>query len=223
MRGSFFAEIFGLTGKPALATSRRCRSTNASRSISPTSRSDGVGPCQRGGVRADLDRRQAEGDPVRQRAGPPHRRPPGRARVLLRGPLRPPAGSHDGARDEELRDGQEAQSDGDPDRRPALRRDRRRRTSLHEVAAHRPPGARRRDVRQRLPHYAAVLAEPRLDPHRPVRLAATASSTTSGARRRAIGWPTTTWRCSASATRPRTSASGTWATTPARVRATTTG
>src|SRR5919108_519841 len=56
-----------------------------------------------------------------------------------------------------------------PDRRPALRRDRRLGPSVPRDAAHRPPRARGRAVRQRVPHHAALLAEPRLDPHRAIR------------------------------------------------------
>ena len=61
------------------------------------------------------------------------------------------------------------QPDRHPDRRPALRRGRPVRPSVHVDAAHRPHRVGRRAVRQRVPHHAAVFAEPRVDPHRPVR------------------------------------------------------
>src|SRR5216117_1200385 len=63
-------------------------------------------PCQRSGVRRDLRPGEGQGNSLRQRATQPHGRPdqhpPRRARLLLRGPLRPPVGGHDGARDGEL-------------------------------------------------------------------------------------------------------------------------
>ncbi len=40
---------------------------------------------------------------------------------------------------------------------------------VHEDAAHRPDRHGRRELRERLPHDAAVLAQPRVDRHRPVR------------------------------------------------------
>src|SRR5215475_5451177 len=64
-------------------------------------------PWQRGRFRGDLRPGAGQGTLLWQRAIPPHRRPdlhpPGRARLLLRGPSRPPTGSHDRARDGELR------------------------------------------------------------------------------------------------------------------------
>src|SRR5213595_695954 len=63
-------------------------------------------PCQRSGVRRDLRPGEGQGNSLRQRATQPHGRPdqhpPRRARLLLRGPLRPPVGGHDSARDGEL-------------------------------------------------------------------------------------------------------------------------
>src|SRR5213079_2281616 len=63
-------------------------------------------PCQRSGVRLDLRPGEGQGNSLRQRATQPHGRPdqhpPRRARLLLRGPLRPPVGGHDSARDGEL-------------------------------------------------------------------------------------------------------------------------
>ena len=54
-------------------------------------------------------------------------------------------------------------------RRPALGRARGDRASVHEDAAHRPAGSRGRAVHARLPHDAALLAEPRVHPDRAVR------------------------------------------------------
>ena len=49
-----------------------------------------------------------------------------------------------------------------PMRRPALERDELRRTSGLEDAAHRPPGQRRRAVREHVLHHVALLAQPRV-------------------------------------------------------------
>ena len=55
-----------------------------------------------------------------------------------------------------------------PDRRPPVRRTRHLRPSLHEDAAYRPDRPRGRDVHLGVSHHAVVLAQPGLDPHRPV-------------------------------------------------------
>src|SRR5436309_178133 len=62
-----------------------------------------------------------------------------------------------------------AQPARDPDRRPALRRVRRGRASVHADATRGPPRPRRRDVPQGVPPHAALLAQPRVHRHRPVR------------------------------------------------------
>ncbi len=64
---------------------------------------------------------------------------------------------------------EEAQPARDPDRRPALRRVRRGRPSVHEDAQRRPARERGRAVRARVPHDADLLAQPRVDHERPVR------------------------------------------------------
>ena len=63
----------------------------------------------------------------------------------------------------------EAQLPGDPDRRPALRRVRGRRASVHEDAEHRPHRVRGRPVRARFPHHSDLLAQPGIDRHGSIR------------------------------------------------------
>ena len=63
----------------------------------------------------------------------------------------------------------QAQHPDRPDRRSPVRRTGDLRPSLHEDAEHRPHRPRRSDVHLGVPHHAAVLAQPRLDPDRPVR------------------------------------------------------
>ena len=117
----FFAEIFGLTVKPGQGHFAQVQ-VNESLTFDFADEPEPWGgqvstpggpepslrlPCQRGGVRVDLRPGESQGARLRQWAVQPHRRPdlhpPGRAWLLFRGPLRPSAGSHDSARDGELK------------------------------------------------------------------------------------------------------------------------
>ncbi len=99
-------------------------------------------------------------------------------------------------------------------RRYPLERDELRRASDAQDAQHRPHRQRRRAVCEHVLHHFALLAQPRVDPHRAVRAHATACATTSPNSRRRCR--TCRCGCARPATRPPTSASGTWARTTTR-------
>src|SRR4030095_12327668 len=108
----FFAEMLGLTVMPGSGYFAQVR-VNESLTFDFAGEPDPFPvlplrlPRQRRGVRRHLRPREDQGNRVRQRARPPHeppdQYPPGRPRLLLRGPQRPPARGHDGARDGKLR------------------------------------------------------------------------------------------------------------------------
>ena len=107
--------------------------------------------------------------------------------------------------------------------RSALGRHRRRRPSFRADAPHRPAGPRGRAVPERLRGDAAVLAQPRQHPDRPVHAPPRDPRQHRPQRQEPRPRDVPSASSRPAATRPASSASGTWATTRRRGRASTTG